>query len=824
MVMGQFGGKLLVFQSTLPSLGIGRLRLRGDDVCAYGTDKEHILRVPEDTFYKQMAAEFTKNQIAVDIFSLSGQYCDVASLSSLAKYTGGQVYHYPSFHATTHRDKLKHELSRNLTRETAWESVMRIRCGKGVRFTTYHGHFMLRTTDLLALPAVDSDKAFAMQLSLEETLMTTQTVYFQVALLYTSSSGERRIRVHTAAAPVVTDLGEMYRQADTGAIVSLLARISVENSLSDKLDSVRQQLQLKLVRSLKEYRNLYVVQHRIGGRLIYPESLRYLPLYILALCKSLALRGGYADVSLDERCAAGFSMMILPAKRLLNFIYPSLYRLDEVLTMEPDRIDGSLRRLPLTLQCLDSAGLYLLDDGFTFLVWLGRMLQPELVNDVFGVSLANFPDLSKGLGLLTLSSMFPSPGSQQCDISADSRSECPSSSLQTAFFYVSLYLVAIAQSGHKPCVQAFGADQFDATDPIESSSRSSFFNWWYFGVSASATVAVAVMSYVQDNVSWGLGFGVPCIIMLLALIVFLLGTRTYRFYDSSPGKDGSVFLRAGKVFRAWRKRSPEGGALVEHGEYAENAVLAEEVRGLARLFPIWAACLLYGVVFAQSPTLFTKQAATLDRRVGSSLFQIPPAAMQCFLGVSIIICVVLYDRVLVPVARRITGVASGITMLQRIGTGMALALAALVVATLMEMRRLRAARDAGVVDVPEAVVPMSLWWMVPQYVLLGAADVFTLVGMQEFFYDQMPGELKSLGLALYLSVLGVGSFISSFLISVIDGVTSRDGGTSWFADNLNRGHLDYFYLLLAALTALELVAYLYFSATYVYKRKPVNVH
>ncbi|AQK42665.1 Protein transport protein Sec24-like [Zea mays] len=395
MVMSQIGGKLLVFQSTLPSLGIGRLRLRGDDVRAYGTDKEHTLRVPEDPFYKQMAAEFTKNQIAVDIFSFSEKYSDIASLGSLAKYTGGQVYHYPSFQAPTHEDKLKLELSRDLTRETAWESVMRIRCGKGVRFTTYHGHFMLRSTDLLALPAVDSDKAFAMQLSLEETLMTTQTVYFQVALLYTSSSGERRIRVHTAAAPVVTDLSEMYRQADTGAIVSLLGRIAVENSLSDKLDSVRQQLQLKLVRSLKEYRNLYVVQHRIGGRLIFPESLKFLPLYILAICKTLALRGGYADVSLDERCAAGFSMMILPVKRLLNFIYPSLYRVDEVLTMEPNKIDGWLKRLPLTFQCLDTGGLYLLDDGFTFLVWLGRMLPPELVNNILGVSLANFPDLSK---------------------------------------------------------------------------------------------------------------------------------------------------------------------------------------------------------------------------------------------------------------------------------------------------------------------------------------------------------------------------------------------------------------------------------------------
>ncbi|KAJ1263053.1 hypothetical protein BS78_09G155000 [Paspalum vaginatum] len=381
----------------------------------------------------------------------------------------------------------------------------------------------------------------------------------------------------------------------------------------------------------------------------------------------------------------------------------------------------------------------------------------------------------QGLGMLTLSSMLPSP--QQCRDSADGQGVCPPSSLQTAFFYISLYLVAIAQSGHKPCVQAFGADQFDATDPGESVSRASFFNWWYFGLCLSATVTVGLMSYVQDNVGWALGFGVPTMVMLLALVIFLLGTRTYRFYSSGSG--ASTFRRVGKAFVAWRKRSQKAASVeLEHGELPQDdAVLVEEVKGMARLFPIWATCLLYGVVFAQPPTLFTKQAATLDRRVGPS-FQIPPAALQCFLGVSIITCVVLYDRVLVPAARRVSGVASGITMLQRIGTGIALALVTLVVAALVEMRRLQAARDAGLVDGSgsEAAVPMSLWWVVPQYVLLGAADVFTMVGMQEFFYDQVPGALKSLGLALYLSVLGVGSFISSFLITVIDVVTRSNGG------------------------------------------------
>ncbi|XP_078432207.1 sec23/Sec24 protein transport family protein [Wolffia australiana] len=394
MVLSQLGGKLIVFQSALPSLGVGRLKLRGDDLRVYGTDKEHLLRVPEDPFYKQMAAEFTKYQIGVDIFACSERYCDVASLGTLCKYTGGQLYHYPSFRGEVHHEKFKFDLSRNLTRETAWEAVMRIRCGKGVRFTSYHGNFMLRSTDLLALPSVDCDKAFGMQLSLEETLMTSQTVYFQVALLYTSSSGERRIRVHTAAAPVVTDLAEMYRHADVGATISLMSRLAIEKMQSNKLEEVRQSVQLRITKSLKEYRNLYAVQHRLGGRLIYPESLKLLPLYGLALCKSAALRGGHADVALDDRCSAGHNMMILPISRTLKLLYPTLIRVDEGL-LKGGQSTEIPSALPLTKDVLDPSGLYVYDDGFRFILWFGRMLPSELMSSILGFDSSGFVDLSK---------------------------------------------------------------------------------------------------------------------------------------------------------------------------------------------------------------------------------------------------------------------------------------------------------------------------------------------------------------------------------------------------------------------------------------------
>lgn len=79
--------------------------------------------------------------------------------------------------------------------------------------------------DLLALPAVSCDQSFAVQISHEENLLTTDTVYLQCALLYTSSAGVRRIRVHTMAAPVVADLGAMYKGADGAAMASVLSKI-----------------------------------------------------------------------------------------------------------------------------------------------------------------------------------------------------------------------------------------------------------------------------------------------------------------------------------------------------------------------------------------------------------------------------------------------------------------------------------------------------------------------------------------------------------------------------------------------------------------------
>lgn len=161
----------------------------------------------------------------------------------------------------------------------------------------------------------------------------------------------------------------------------------------------------------------------------------------------------------------------------------------------------------------------------------------------------------QGLGLLTLSAILPSISSSGCE-NTNKIVSC-SHQFQVILFFFSLYLVGIGQSGHKPCVQAFGADQFDGQNPEECKAKSSFFNWWYFSLCAGTLVALWMLNYIQDNLSWALGFGIPCITMTIGLVIFLLGTKTYRFVIK--GDERNPFLRIGRVFilaiKNWRTSS-----------------------------------------------------------------------------------------------------------------------------------------------------------------------------------------------------------------------------------------------------------------------------
>lgn len=246
----------------------------------------------------------------------------------------------------------------------------------------------------------------------------------------------------------------------------------------------------------------------------------------------------------------------------------------------------------------------------------------------------------------------------------------------------------------------------------------------------------------------------------------------------------------------------------------------EEVKLVIRLIPIWLSCLMFSAAMVQIHTFFTKQASTMTRSIGAH-FILPPAFLQSLVGLAIFISVSVYDLVFVPFARKITGHPSGITVLQRIGVGLFLSILCMVISALIESKRISTAKYCNLMDTPKVAVPIRVWWLLPQHVISGIAEMFTIVGLQEIFYDQMPEGMRSFGAAAYMSVIGVGSFINNIIISIVQTISSKHGD-KWLIDNLNRAHLDYFYWVMAGLGTLNLCIYIWISRGFVYKKVHFN--
>lgn len=237
----------------------------------------------------------------------------------------------------------------------------------------------------------------------------------------------------------------------------------------------------------------------------------------------------------------------------------------------------------------------------------------------------------------------------------------------------------------------------------------------------------------------------------------------------------------------------------------------EEMKLLLNLIPIWLATLPFGISIAQTTTFFIKQGTMLNRNIGKN-FQIPPASVYAVAAIAMIVTVTIYEKIIIPVVRRATGNERGIKILQRIGIGMLFSVATMVVSALVERKRLSVVAK----DPVKGSLSMSVFWLVPQFIIIGVGDAFTLVGLQEYFYDQVPDSMRSLGIAFYLSVIGAANFLSSLLITAVDHVAEKNG-KSWFGKDLNSSRLDNFYWLLAGMTAANLFVYVLLARRYSYK-------
>lgn len=276
---------------------------------------------------------------------------------------------------------------------------MRIRCTKGLSIHTFHGNFFVRSTDLLSLPNVNPDAGFAVQMSIEENLDDMQVVSFQAALLYTSSKGERRIRVHTLCLPVVNSLSDIFAGADVQAITGLLACMAVDRSVTASLSDARDAMTNAAIDSLMSYRQSVLTIQQPG--LLAPACLRLFPLFILALLKQKAFRTG-TSTRLDDRVFAMLQLKYQPLAYSMLMIHPALYRIDD-LTDEGalninDRTIPQPRLLQLSVEKLSREAAFLMDAGMVMYLWIGRNCNPNFLSQVLGVP--NYATVPENMYLL----------------------------------------------------------------------------------------------------------------------------------------------------------------------------------------------------------------------------------------------------------------------------------------------------------------------------------------------------------------------------------------------------------------------------------------
>ncbi|KZV44837.1 hypothetical protein F511_09117 [Dorcoceras hygrometricum] len=147
---------------------------------------------------------------------------------------------------------------------------------------------------------------------------------------------------------------------------------------------------------------------------------------------------------------------------------------------------------------------------------------------------------------------------------------------------------------------------------------------------------------------------------------------------------------------------------------------------------MWVTGIIISTVYGQMSNLFVLQGGYMDTRVGQSNIKIPEASLSLFDTLSVIFWVPVYDRIIIRTTRKFTGHKNGLTQLQRIGTGLLISIFAMVSAAILEYVRLDIVKKHNSYSMKAA--PISVFWQVTQYFIIGCAEVFTYIGQLEFFY------------------------------------------------------------------------------------------
>ncbi|WOL08771.1 protein NRT1/ PTR FAMILY 1.2 [Canna indica] len=449
-----------------------------------------------------------------------------------------------------------------------------------------------------------------------------------------------------------------------------------------------------------------------------------------------------------------------------------------------------------------------------------------------------------GAIIVWFTAMYPEAKPPTCEL--NSWRGCRSATApQLILLFTALTLLGTGAAGLRPCSLAFGVDQFTQENtPQLSKVLQFYFSGYFASIGISLVLATTVIVYIIDTMGWKIGFGVTMAVMALSTLSFLLGSPLYIKLNEKR----SIFSEFAQVIvTAIRNRkynlSKERLVVVEYHRKSTNIIIpsdylrflnkacviknrdeelsidgvasdpwrlctveqVEDLKSVIGLIPLWSTGIIISLVMNISfPVL---QAETMDRHIGQN-FQFPAASIGVFMFLTFTLGYNFYNHLIVPLLVKITGKPIELTLKQRMGIGLLLGVLGTGVATVVEAMRRRMAIKEGLPGEAAPVVSMSVMWLVLQTVIVGLAQAFNVNATVEFFYNELPKSMNSFAMALWSLGLGVGSMLGTVLVKMIDEITSRDGRVSWLTSDLNKGHYEYYYLILTLMGAVNFFYFL----------------
>ncbi|WOL16711.1 protein NRT1/ PTR FAMILY 4.5-like [Canna indica] len=414
-------------------------------------------------------------------------------------------------------------------------------------------------------------------------------------------------------------------------------------------------------------------------------------------------------------------------------------------------------------------------------------------------------------------------------------------------FYLTLCFLAAGFGGTRGAIPALGADQFDRNNPKEQKHLTSYFNWLLLSITLGATVGVTVIVWIStEKNKWALAFLISMLLAVAGFVCLAAGKPFYRVrvagesallrlirvvVVASRNRKLAVPEKSDELYEVNEKEADESEEILPRTSQLrfldKAAVLVEgidpepwkvctvtqveELKIVIRMLPILASTIIMNTCLAQLQTFSIAQGNIMDLHLGS--FKVPPASIPVIPLVFMSLLLPLYNLVFIPLARRLTGHPSGITHLQRVGVGLVLSAVSMAIAAVVEAKRRRAFNYEGKI--------ISLFWLSFQYGIFGIADMFTLVGLMEFFYSEAPAGMRSLSTSFSYLSLSLGYFSSSIFVHAINAITERltPSRQGWIHGiDLNQNNLDLFYWFLAILSCKNFGVYLLCAKLYKYRR------